>query len=149
MNTRPNVHDPAADATARAVAADLAAELQQAGETADADRYDHSFAADVLWGSPFGALIVGYSRINAIHRRMMGLSKPVAPPSRFEVVVANSPAPGVVVTQIRRQALDPRAFSEVALYVLVERDGRWWLSAAQNTPVDESRSFLTRTNPDS
>lgn len=147
MSTRPNVHDPAADAIARAVAADLAAELQQAGESADADRYDNSFAADVLWGSPFGALVVGYGQINAIHRRMMGRSEPVAPPSRFEVVAANSPAPGVVVTQIRRQALDPEAFSEVAMYVLVERDGRWWLSAAQNTPVDESKSFSSHTNP--
>ena len=147
MSTRPNVHDPAADAIARAVAADLAAELQQAGESADADRYDNSFAADVLWGSPFGALVVGYGQINAIHRRMMGRREPVAPPSRFEVVAANSPAPGVVVTQIRRQALDPEAFSEVAMYVLVERDGRWWLSAAQNTPVDESKSFSSHTHP--
>lgn len=149
MNTRPNVHDPAADTTAQAAAAELAAELQKAGETADADRYDNSFAADVLWGTPFGALVVGHSRINAIHRRMMRQSEPVAPPSRFEVVAAASPAPGVVVTQIRRQALEPGAFSEVALYVLVERDGRWWLSAAQNTPIDESKSFLNRTDPDS
>ncbi|MBY8862132.1 SgcJ/EcaC family oxidoreductase [Nocardia sp. CA2R105] len=149
MDTRPNLHDPAADTTAQAVATDLAAELQKAGETADADRYDNSFAADVLWGTPFGALVVGHSRINAIHRRMMGQSKPVAPPSRFEVVAAASPAPGVVVTQIRRQAVEPGAFSEVALYVLVERDGRWWLSAAQNTPIDESKSFLKRTDPDS
>ncbi|MFF3570168.1 SgcJ/EcaC family oxidoreductase [Nocardia jiangxiensis] len=149
MDTRPNLHDQAADTTAQAVAADLAAELQKAGETADADRYDNSFAADVLWGTPFGALVVGHSRINAIHRRMMRLSEPVAPSSRFEVVAAASPAPGVVVTQIRRQAVEPGAFSEVALYVLVERDGRWWLSAAQNTPIDESKSFLKRTDPDS
>jgi len=26
-------------------------------------------------------------------------------------------------------------FSEMALYTLVERDGRWWLAAAQNTPI--------------
>ncbi|WP_067682259.1 DUF4440 domain-containing protein [Nocardia miyunensis] len=148
MDTRPNLNDPAADATAQAVAADLAATLRQAGETRDADRYDDWFAADVLWGSPFGALVVGHDRINAIHRRMMGLTKPVAPASRFEVVVASSPAPGVIVTQIRRQAVEPGAFSEVALYVLVERDGRWWLAAAQNTPIDESKSFLN-TKPDS
>ncbi|MBF6183411.1 YybH family protein [Nocardia otitidiscaviarum] len=144
MDTRPTLHDPSAQATAETVAADLAAELQRAGETADADRYDSWFAADVVWGSPFGALVVGYEQINAIHRRMMGAAKPVAPHSRFEVVVATSPAPGVVVTQIRRQALEPGGFSEVALYVLVERDGKWWLSAAQNTPVDEAKSVLKR-----
>ncbi|MQY22211.1 DUF4440 domain-containing protein [Nocardia macrotermitis] len=148
MDTRPTLNDPTADATTQAVAAGLAAELQKAGETTDADRYDNSFAADVLWGTPFGALVIGHSQLNAIHRRMMRPGKLVAPASRFEVVVATSPAPGVIVTQIRRQALDPDAFSEVALYVLVERDGNWWLAAAQNTPIDESKSFLTRRNPD-
>ncbi|MEU2034521.1 hypothetical protein [Nocardia amamiensis] len=62
----------------------------------------------------------------------------VAPPSRFEVVATLAPAPGVVVTQIRRQATDADGFSEMAMYVLVERDGRWWLAAAQNTPVGVS-----------
>lgn len=148
MDTRPKLNDPTADATTQAVAAGLADELQKALETTDADRYDNSFAADVLWGTPFGALVIGHNQINAIHRRMMQLEKAVASASRFEVIVATSPAPGVIVTQIRRQALDPGAFSEVALYVLVERDGNWWLSAAQNTPIDESKSFLTRMNLD-
>ncbi|MGI5220326.1 SgcJ/EcaC family oxidoreductase [Nocardia sp. CA-290969] len=148
MTIRPNLNDPTATSTAHAVAVALAAELQKAGETGDADLYDNSFAADVLWGTPFGALVIGYDQINAIHRQMMRLAKPVAPASRFEVVAAIGPAPGVVVTQIRRQALEPGAFSEVALYVLVEREGNWWLSAAQNTPIDESKSFLTRTNSD-
>ncbi|MBB5917261.1 uncharacterized protein (TIGR02246 family) [Nocardia transvalensis] len=150
MTTRPTLADPATDATAQAVAADLAAELQKALETTDADRYDNSFAADVVWGTPFGALVVGHDRINTIHRRMMRADKPAAPASRFEVVVATSPAPGVVVTQIRRQALTPGAFSEVALYVLIEREGTWWLSAAQNTPIDDSKSFIApgKRDPD-
>jgi hypothetical protein len=27
----------------------------------------------------------------------------------------------------------------MAMYVLVERDGQWWLAAGQNTPVAERR----------
>jgi hypothetical protein len=26
-------------------------------------------------------------------------------------------------------------FSEMAMYVLVRRDRRWWLAAGQNTPI--------------
>lgn len=30
---------------------------------------------------------------------------------------------------------DASAFSEMAMYVLVRRDGMWWLAAGQNTPI--------------
>jgi hypothetical protein len=63
-----------------------------------------------------------------------------APPSRFEVVQTLNPMPGVVIAQIRRSDLTAgsgEGFSEMAMYVLVERDGQWWLAAAQNTPIVE------------
>ncbi|MGW5573161.1 nuclear transport factor 2 family protein [Nocardia thailandica] len=135
--TRPRLSDPAGAATADTVARALAAELQDGGTRADADRYDSSFAADILWGTPFGATVHGYDTLNAIHHGLM--AQGAAPESRFEVVASFTPSPGIVVCQIRRQAVDPGGFSEVALYVLAERDGRWWLAAAQNTPVDPAR----------
>ncbi|WP_327111556.1 DUF4440 domain-containing protein [Nocardia sp. NBC_01730] len=133
MDVRPTLSDPEGGVRAHEVAAGFAAGLQRAG---DADGYDSDFAADVLWGSPFGASVAGYAELNALHHRLMAAN--VAPPSRFEVVAALTPAPGVVVTQIRRQAADTEGFSEMAMYVLVERGGRWWLAAAQNTPVGVS-----------
>ena len=50
-------------------------------------------------------------------------------------VAVVAPAPGIALAHIRRQALTDGGFSEMALYVLVERDGHWWLAAAQNTPI--------------
>jgi hypothetical protein len=41
----------------------------------------------------------------------------------------------MAIAHIRCQAVADGGFSEIALYVLVERDGRWWLAVAQNTPV--------------
>ncbi|MCM3883061.1 nuclear transport factor 2 family protein [Frankia sp. R82] len=132
--TRPALDDdPAAHAAAEAAVARFTAELQQALDASDADAYDRSFAADVLWGSPYGAALAGFDELNAIHRRLMAVR--TAPPSTFEVVAVRAPAPGMAIAHIRRQANDGSGFSELALYTLVERDGQWWLAAAQNTPI--------------
>ena len=147
ITQRVGLDDPAARTTAANVAAELAAQLQRGGDSLDADVYDAWFAADILWGSPYGATLAGFEGLNAIHHRMMDqavpLTAPSAPASRFEVVSVLAPAPGMVVTQIRRQALAAGGFSEMALYVLIEREGRWWLAAAQNTPIRQANGGLS------
>jgi uncharacterized protein (TIGR02246 family) len=128
----------------RAVAR-LLEELQKGWDEHDADTTDRSLADDVVWGSPFGATVRGYEQLHAIH---IGLKQQRAggPTSHFEVVDILAPTPDVAIAQVRRLALDPAgqpleptadtagAFSETMLYVLVKRDGRWWLAAGQNTP---------------
>ncbi|SHN46639.1 DUF4440 domain-containing protein [Cryptosporangium aurantiacum] len=142
--SRPTLSDPAALRAAEEAVERFADELQAAGEAFDADLYDRSFADDVLWGSPYGATLAGFASLNRIHHSLMDAARDAAdpdapsrgaPPSKFEVVSVLAPAPGVAVAQIRRQATAEGAFSEMALYVLVEREGRWWLAAAQNTPI--------------
>jgi uncharacterized protein (TIGR02246 family) len=124
----------------------LVEELQTGWDERDADVSNRHFAADVIWGSPFGATVHGYEELHAIHVRLKqegrgGLA------SRFEIVKVLVPAPGMAVAQVRRLALDSDgqpiepsddvtgSFSEMALYVLVRRGGVWWLVAGQNTPI--------------
>ncbi|MCV7280444.1 SgcJ/EcaC family oxidoreductase [Mycolicibacterium flavescens] len=123
------------------------AALQTAIDRGDAALYNAHFADDVLWGSPFGATVSGYDTLHAIHRRLLAAAV-AGPRSRYEKVAVSAPAPDVAVAQVRRTALhadgtpvpveQPSPFSEVALYVLVRRDGHWWLSAGQNTVVRPS-----------
>lgn len=134
--TRPHLTDPAARAAAEAAVHRFAAELQEGLDSSDAETYDRSFAADVMWGSPYGRTLDDVDELLDIHHRLMAAA--TAPPSRFEVVRVLAPAPGVAIAHIRRQALDDGGFSEMALYTLIERDGRWWLAAAQNTPIAEA-----------
>jgi len=131
---------------ARAAAEALAAELQAGFDAKDADVSNRHFAADIMWGSPFGATVHGYDDLHAIHLFLKKIDRG-GHASRFDVVSVLAPAPGVAVAQIRRTALDDhgdpvepssdltKAFSEMAMYVLVRRGDTWWLAAGQNTPV--------------
>lgn len=135
---RPVLEQSRGTSLAPKVADRLIEVLQRGFDDGNADLYDSRFAADVLWGSPYGEVLVGYEPLNAVHRLMMDKSK--AGHSRYELVRASAPADGVVLAQVRRQTLSPTTgvgldFSEMALYVLVERGGQWWLAAGQNTPV--------------
>ena len=124
-------------AAAQAVA-DFVKELQQGLDAHNAEISNHHFAGDVLWGGPFGATVSGYEPLHAIHLRLQREGR--GGPSRYEIERVIAPAPGVAIAHVRRVALghdDDKqlSFSEMALYVLVERGGTWWLAAGQNTPV--------------
>lgn len=127
---RPDLHPSAKSAVERFVAG-----IQLGLDKADAERYDADFAADVLWGSPYGATLAEIEPLLTAHRRLTAAG--VAAASRYEIVRTLAPAPGIALAQVRRRALDEtdKTFSEMALYVLVERAGRWWLAAGQNTPI--------------
>jgi uncharacterized protein (TIGR02246 family) len=124
----------------------LVEELQAGWDQHDANISNRHFAADVMWGSPFGATVHGYEELHAIHARLKEKRRGGSS-SRFEIVRVLAPAPGIAVAQIRRVALGPEgqpielcddftgSFSEMALYVLVRRGGAWWVAAGQNMPI--------------
>jgi|tagenome__1003787_1003787.scaffolds.fasta_scaffold20587205_1 uncharacterized protein (TIGR02246 family) len=145
--SRPTIGgDAAATQEALVAVARLVEELQAGWDRADADVTDRHLADDVLWGSPLGATVRGYEQLHAAHVRLKQ-HRTGGPSSRFEIVQVLAPAPDVAVAHVRRTALDPDGepikpsaeisgpFSEMALYVLVRRNGTWWLTAGQNTPV--------------
>jgi uncharacterized protein (TIGR02246 family) len=148
---RPRLHLDAAAHDANAAVASLVEELQAGWDRRDADTSNRHVALDVVWGSPYGATVRGFDELHAIHRRLKQEARG-GEESRFEIVNVLAPAPDVAIAQVRRVALDERGrpvepgedqrgtFSEVALYVLVRRDGTWWLAAGQNTLIRPAAS---------
>lgn len=138
---RPTLSSAALNERARAVAEAFVAGLQRGLGAGDAVAYNERFADDVMWGGPFGALIDGFDDLHAIHRRLHAAG--AGGDSRYELVRVRAPTPDVVLAHVRRVPNEPRrpgAFAETVLFVLVERDGGWWLAAGHNTPVQPGRS---------
>jgi uncharacterized protein (TIGR02246 family) len=141
---RPSIGKAGSDAQAAVEA--FAAGLQAGHDQRDADILNRQFAADVVWGTPYGALVDGFDRLHPIHVRMQRHTAD-RPAFRYEVRHFLALDDDVVVAHLARIALDadneplpPSAdpsqpFSEMAMYVLVRRDDQWWLAAGQNTPM--------------
>jgi uncharacterized protein (TIGR02246 family) len=139
--------------------------LQAAIDAWDANGFNRHFAADVLWGSPFGAVVSGYDEIHAIHSRMFAAAserqgRDEGGGSRYEIEHARLVADGVAIAYVRRFSLAERgpevparadAFDELALFVLVQRDGAWWLAArvhrsrSSRAPAEGDASLYTRS----
>ncbi|MBS0030527.1 YybH family protein [Chitinophaga sp. 22321] len=119
------------------------AEWQEAVDTADADLFNNRFSQDILWGSPFGAIAGGYEQIHSIHRKMFSLAHPQRGAAKFIAEHICFLSEQIAIAYVRRvgepkklpdAGITPGSFDELALLVLVERNGRWWLAAAQHVP---------------
>ena len=125
--------------------------VQSLSDSRDARSFNKQFATDVVWGNPSGAMLTGFDALHAVHGRFfdgpMSRNR-----SRFTLVNVVFYRTDVAVAHVRREAIDdngvvinpdtesnPYIFHEMAMYVLILRDGEWWLAAGQNT--------LVRKNP--
>jgi uncharacterized protein (TIGR02246 family) len=133
-STRPVIADAAHEDEARRAVNALVAELQAGWDNHDAAVADRHMSADIAWGSPYGKTVHGFDELFAIHQRLKRENVGGAA-SRYEVVRVLPIGADVVVAHVARHALDDNGFSEMAMYVLVRRNDRWWLAAGQNTPI--------------
>ena len=143
--TRPTLSsDPDWMRAARDAVDEFVAELQAGIDSGDAETYNAHFGDDVAWGSPYGATVVGFDTLHTIHRQMFERGVAVTgPSSRYETAHVAAPAPDVAIAHVRRVAVgedaqpiaidDETVSSEMAMYVLVRRDGHWWQAGGQNT----------------
>lgn len=135
----------------------LIAELQEAIDTGNASLFNKRFAGDVLWGSPFAAIASGYEQIHAIHKKMFASVPAVKGAATYTAEHIRFLSEETAIAYVRRIATQPAqaagqtkpgSFDELALLVLVKRNGEWWLAAAQHVP-DRRDVYLTQTTPTS
>jgi hypothetical protein len=143
---RPTVATGLDLATATTVVSAFVADLQDGWDHRDATIADRRLAADVAWGSPYGATVNSFDSLYAIHKHLKSKGAG-GPRSRYQIERVLPVSDDVIVAHVARLALDSHgepleptgrtdgAFSEMALYVLVRRDDAWWVAAGHNTPI--------------
>lgn len=113
------------------------ARLEDAFHAGDADAFDDQFTRDAVQVNAAGQRLVGWSVIHRFHKeRLEGHSAGLRVALRVEAIalVATDVA---VVNTLQETHAPGGVYRNAGTWVLVERDGTWWISTAQQTNVME------------
>ncbi|MFG1811394.1 SgcJ/EcaC family oxidoreductase [Streptomyces sp. NPDC049040] len=102
----------------------------------DPDEFLALFHADAIWTTAHGKVLIGIEAISEFTRKVLPASDWDGKVS-YEVVHVLFVRPDVAAVKVRQRYLSPGDESEGApLYVMAKQDdGRWLLTACQNTGV--------------
>ncbi|HSA53545.1 MAG TPA: SgcJ/EcaC family oxidoreductase [Yinghuangia sp.] len=115
------------------------AEIQAGVGEFDAERVGARFTSNASFTTPAGQRFDGWAAVNAHHRRQ--LASPVEG-FRTSITVerVTFPAPDTAVVFVRQNASTTAGdFANAGTWVLVKRDGGWWVHAVHNTNVAITR----------
>jgi hypothetical protein len=99
-NNRPTPTSVGAQPDTDTAIAAFVSELQQAWDQRDASISNRHFAADLGWGSPYGATVNGYNQLHAIHTRLKQQGTGGAA-SRYEIKRAFAVSDDVIICSRR------------------------------------------------
>ncbi|MFD3510114.1 YybH family protein [Nocardia sp. NPDC058666] len=132
--SRPTAGVAETDATATADIEALFRTLEQALVAKDAAAFDQAFTDDVVFITPSGAIFRGWEELHSYHRERLGS----APDARahFELLVVRFLTPDHAVVNVEQTLRTPEfSVTNRGTWVLVRRDGSWWVCSVHNTNV--------------
>ncbi|MEU6111541.1 SgcJ/EcaC family oxidoreductase [Streptomyces albidoflavus] len=114
---------------------EIFAGLESAFAEHDAAKFDERFTEDVVFTAVNGARFFGWEKIHAYHsERLTGHAGGIN--TWYEIERITFPAPDVAVVFFRQPiVVSEHKRANAGTWVLVKRDGQWWISAGQNTGV--------------
>ncbi|WP_327151789.1 YybH family protein [Nocardia sp. NBC_01329] len=108
--------------------------LESALEAKDAAAFDQPFTEDVVFITPAGAIFRGWDEMHSYHRKVLGDSPDAR--AHFELLALRLLTPEHAVVNVE-QTLHTAEFSIAnrGTWVLLERNGSWWVCSVHNTNV--------------
>ncbi|WP_046472328.1 SgcJ/EcaC family oxidoreductase [Allosalinactinospora lopnorensis] len=135
MTDRPSTQDiPDDDADVRRIK-EVFAELEAAFAEQGAAGFDGRFTADIVFTAVNGRRFHGWEESHAYHKeRLENHADGIR--TWYEIDRITFPAPDVAVAFVRQPVATPvDERTNVGTWVLVKKNGQWWVSAIQNTGV--------------
>ncbi|MBW5485989.1 SgcJ/EcaC family oxidoreductase [Streptomyces bambusae] len=120
----------------------VVAEVEKAQRAKDPDAFLALFHPDALWTTAHGKVLIGLDAISAFTRQVLPAASWDGSVS-YEAVHIQFLRPDVAAVKVRQlyRGSDGSVESEGApLYVMTKQDGRWLLTACQNTEVRRDAS---------
>jgi uncharacterized protein (TIGR02246 family) len=114
--------------------------LEDALNKHDPDAFNRNFTKDIAWGNPNGGVVLGWEPLHAVHKRF--LEGPLRNSKfRYTVQHAKYLSADIAHAHVRlvRTSADRSVVEsdESCLYVLIQRQGTWWVCAGHNTRVQD------------
>ncbi|MFF3176570.1 SgcJ/EcaC family oxidoreductase [Streptomyces sp. NPDC057900] len=114
----------------------LVATVEHSQQNKDPEEFLSLFHPDAIWTTAHGKILIGLDMISEFTRKTLPTASWDGKVT-YEVVHVLFIRPDVAAVKVRQRYLTPGEESEGApLYVLSKQaDGRWLMTACQNTPV--------------
>jgi uncharacterized protein (TIGR02246 family) len=136
----PALLDEHTTATETAAVTEVVARLERAQRAEDVDGFVALFRPDAIWTTGHGRRLFGRDEIAAFTRRVLPGAMATSA-ARYDVEHVLFIRPDVAAVKVRQRTVTPDGEPVPGgpegspLYVMAKEDGRWLLTACQNTPV--------------
>jgi uncharacterized protein (TIGR02246 family) len=114
---------------------DVVGKVQDAQQREAVEEFVGLFRHDAIWTTGHGRRLTGRDEIAAFTRQVLpGAMRGTT--VTYDVVDVLFLRPDVAAVRVRQTTVSPEGTAEGSpVYVMTEEDGRWLLTACQNTPV--------------
>ncbi|WP_280234904.1 SgcJ/EcaC family oxidoreductase [Nocardia cyriacigeorgica] len=108
--------------------------LEAALSAGDAAAFDDVFTEDIMFINPAGRIFRGWNELHTYHRAVLG--KSTAAQARYDIIAVRFLTTDHAIVNLEQTLNTPEfSLTNRGTWVLVRRDGAWWVCSAQNTNV--------------
>ena len=108
--------------------------LEAALVAKDAAAFDDVFTEDIVFINPAGRIFRGWNELHTYHRVMLGKSPDAQ--AHYDILAVRFLTTDHAIVNLEQTLNTPDlAITNRGTWVLIRRDGAWWVCSAQNTNV--------------